>query len=47
MRVTGLDLRKLKIQHGFRNNKREKINLVTQGTEVLREVSFADVHAWQ
>ena len=52
MRITGLDLRKLKIQRGFRNKKREKFNLVIQGNEVLREVSFADMHecklhAWQ
>lgn len=47
MRITGMDLRKLKIQCGFRNKKREKINLVIQETEVLREVTFADVHECQ
>lgn len=38
MTITGVDLRKLKIQHGFRNKKREKFNLVTHGSEILREV---------
>jgi len=50
MRITGLNLRKLKIQRGFRNKKREKFNLVLRWTEVLREKD--DVHkcklqAWQ
>lgn len=32
MTIIGVDLRKLKIQHGFTNKKWEKFNLVIQGT---------------